>query len=391
LTEINYTESLLNQKFELLNACFANMPLENKPKREWLAKKRREKIFALIVLNNPGLRENAIKNYMQICKDKTFAVGRETQIFDNLLNNLEAFRNDKKGSYYDFITFGRQVNQNALPDLFQMLNPDNSKQDVEASELKEIKKIVETSKSQKLSAICSTSFELSKQLYQCQGLKKYGCLFPDFSIPNHDAVNLFNFPLALLIAYEETKQEIAKSNPGKRISEISFNSISFPKLVKAAIQIVELTFSQLKQFYKKQIAFNALDIESKIRVNFMLDRGFSFPSNVVNKGFDLKKGLFKVLCEKGAISVQQSNVEINMLALELLETERLVNRIIVDGQITYFVNVADFERSKWEKYNRMPKISKTQGIEFNQTSSQRVAEDANEQNMTKAASRVSVF
>jgi len=133
----------LDRQFAFLKQLFLNLPFAEKDKKKWYDARRTEKIFALIALHNPGLRENLPKNSKNFGRELTLPVSRESQSFETLLSNYESYlQQTKKGTFETFLTLGKGAKKNGdsfTMDLFSLATEASQKSELVEEDIATVK------------------------------------------------------------------------------------------------------------------------------------------------------------------------------------------------------------------------------------------------------------
>ncbi|MCO6494493.1 MAG: hypothetical protein J5I91_02290 [Bacteroidetes bacterium] len=354
LAQESATNTELSKRFEHLKRLFVNLPLSEKEKAKWVELRRDKKILSLIALHNPGLRESLQKYTFNTNQEETLPVSRESQSFETILGNLNTFINQNKhASFVEFLTLGKKSNMASTLNLFSVSKEENSFH-LKEKDIITIREIENQLKEQTdIADKIWSSFLVFKQLTESKsGLKKHGCMFAEYILKD-DERNLLNFPLLLWEAYNNTKVHKEKTYSGRRTPITGFEEITREIFLETAIKLIEGNTQNLVTYFKKQIHFESLDIESKIRVNFLIDREFRLPNKIYENGFSKSNALLKSLCIHGGLRKDDLKKEGALLLAELLEAESFITKS-QDSNIEWVINISyNSKPLKFSKYNNL--------------------------------------
>jgi len=342
-----------NNSFWKLQNLYANLPLSEKDKRKWLEIRKSDKTFALIALHNPGLRDNLPRNSHQLSKEIALPISRETQQFETILGNLETFMSQNPtASFTDFLCLDKKTGAATTLDLFSLAVPTAATNRAAASELDPIKRLESAShKKETLSEKCWHAFLVFKELQKITGYRKQAALYAEYLLEGIEK-QLVSFPLVVLNAYSEAKHSKEKTFVGRRMGFAGFEEISKEQFLQTLALHLEKTYTELITFYRTSIRYEQMDVASRIRINYLIDRSFYLPK-VKENGFSNQNEALRALCTLGGLRSEDMKKEGALLLSELLETEGLLVRGELSDAMEWVVNVSQ-SVPKWSQFNRMP-------------------------------------
>lgn len=312
-----------NKQFAYLKQLYENLPLSEKEKSKWVELRRGKKILSLIALHNPGLRDSLQQYTINTNREETIPVSRESQTFETLLGNLNNFINQNKHSdFVEFLNLGKRSSVATTLNLFSIANEEQCNTQLGTDDVTFIQEIENKTKEPIVIADkIWLSFLVFKQLIANKtGINKYGCLFAEFILKNEEK-NLLNFPLLVWESFNKVKSSKEKSFAGKRFGSISFNDITQDIFLETAVRLIEGNIHNLLNYFRTKIKIESQDVESKIRINFLIDRAFQLPEKIYQNGFSKTHHLLKTLCMNGGLRKEDVKSEGGLLLAELLESE----------------------------------------------------------------------
>ena len=362
LAQVSQIHNELNKQFAYLKLLYENLPLSEKEKTKWVELRRGKKILSLIALHNPGLRESLQKYTFSTTQEETLPVSRESQSFETLLSNLNTFINqNRKSSFVDFLNLGKKSDTVSTLNLFTLTQENNLDcflEEQDATFIKDIENKIE--EQQDIANKLWLSFLVFRQLTESKsGLKKHGCLFAEYSLPGNEK-NLFNFPLLVWEAYNHTKTHKERTYSGKRTPVTGFEEITREIFIETALKLVEGNTKNLIAFFRKQAKFDTLNIESKIRINYLVDKAFVLPNKIYENGFSKNHALLKTLCLHGGFRKEDMKKDGSLLLAELLESESFLTKL-QDNSMEWVVNIsANSKPCKFSQFNNLDIVLKAE-------------------------------
>lgn len=346
-----YCPDLLNRTFAFIVKLYNRMPLEHKSKKLWLEKRHKEKLSSLVLLQNAAIKEPGFKLAVSTTFEIPTVSGREVQAMETVMENLGNFVRNEKGSFYEFITIGKKITEAPIIDLFSMMQAAPILSD--SNELPLTQKICKNhARELSLSEVIHRAVLVFKEMNDKQGHKKYAALFSDFVLYDADLSPHINFPLIVLQAFAVLKAENERKFLGRRIMPIQVEDLTEEKIGAITQAYLKHYLKQLNAYIKQETKFENMQIEAKISINYLLNKGYDLPEQVIQKGFSYTHPVVVNLFKLGMISQTDLLKDGGSLLAELLEQSQYVCRTTNNG-LPYLVNVCTTTTNSWKKFNTL--------------------------------------
>lgn len=346
-----YCPDLLNRTFAFIVKLYNRMPLDHKSRKLWLEKRHKEKLSSLVLLQHAAIKEPGFKLAESSTFDTPTVSGREVQAMETVMENLGNFVRNEKGSFYEFVTIGKKIKEAPTIDLFSMMQAAPTTSD--SNELPLTQQICKNhARELSLSEVLHRAVLIFKEMQDKQAHKKYAALFCDFVLFDAQLSPHINFPLILLQAFAALKAENERKFLGRRIMPIQVEDLTEEKIGAITQAYLNNYLKQLNAYIKQETKFDTMHIEAKISINYLLNKGYDLPEQVIQKGFSYSHPVVVNLFKLGMISQTDLLKDGGSLLAELLEQSQYVCKTS-NNDFPFLVNVCTSTTNNWKKFNTL--------------------------------------